>query len=83
MLDSVEQLAYNLELTLEVFTNPKWQPTKPWHGSVGYIPSEENQRLLQLLRQEFELYPWSIAERFHDLQERFTGLLEHPSEELE
>lgn len=78
---ALEQLAYEMELTLEVFTDPDWQPTKPWHDSVGLVLNEEKQRLLAFLRSELGLRPWSNVARFTELQERYAGSLELPSEE--
>lgn len=77
---ALEQLAYYPELTLEVFTNPNWQPTESWHGSVGFVPGEENRRLLVFMASELELRPWPDAARFALLQERYGGLLELPAE---
>jgi hypothetical protein len=77
---ALEQLAYETELTLEVFTDPNWQPTKPWHDSVGFVPNEEKRHLLAFLTRELGLRPWSSAARFAELQERFGGFLELPSE---
>jgi hypothetical protein len=77
---ALEQLAYYPELTLEVFTNPKWQPTASWHGSVGFVPGEERKRLLAFLKTELGLRSWPNAGRFEVLQERYAGCLELPAE---
>jgi hypothetical protein len=78
---ALEQLAYYPELTLEVFTNPDWQSTESWHGSVGFVPGEEDRRLLAFLTSELGLRPWPNAARFALLQERYCGSLELPTEE--
>jgi len=68
---ALEQLQYNLDLTLEVFTNPNWLPTEDWHYAVGYSLNDHSQRLLDFLNQQFRLHPWSDSGRFHQLQERY------------
>lgn len=65
---ALEQLAYNLEETLEAYTNPAWEPTSKHH----------DQQLLDFLAERLQLKPWDSAQRFHDLQERYGGMLEYP-----
>ncbi len=79
---ALEQLAYDPELTLEAFTNPDWQPTKPWHHSAGLVPRPEDKRLLAFLKTELGLKPWSNGARFAELQERFAGFLQLPTDPL-
>jgi hypothetical protein len=78
---ALEQLAYHLELTLEVFTNPDWQPTESWHGSVGFVTGRESKRVLAFLTSELGLRPWPSPDRFTALQERYIGSLELPAQE--
>jgi hypothetical protein len=67
---ALEQLGYDPEFTLEVFTNPDWKPTDSWHHSVGYVPRHEER---QLLADELGLRPWPSPDRFAVLQERYAG----------
>jgi len=77
---ALEELGYHLELTLEAYTNPEWQPANNSHVSVGFVPSAQDRRILEFLRQEFGLRPWRDPQRFHNLQKRFADLLEYPPE---
>jgi len=77
---ALEQLSYNRDLTLEVYTNPGWQPTESWHSSVGYSPDNEVRELLSFLAEKLNLRPWSTTERFQALQERWSGLPQYPEQ---
>lgn len=79
---ALEQLAYYRELTLDVFTNPNWQPTEPWHDSVGYLNDEVKEPLLAFLRSELSLRPWADPEHFTRLQERYEPLLRFPESDF-
>lgn len=76
----LEQLAFYPKLTLKVFTNPEWQPTQSWHGSVGFVPTDAHKRLLAFLKSELGLKPWPNAARFAMLQKRYGSKLELPPE---
>jgi hypothetical protein len=78
---ALEQLAYQRELTLEVYTNAQWKPTKPDDHSVGYVLSEEQRLVLNALIKRFGLRPWNSPETFHRLQDKYMGLLKEPKSE--
>jgi hypothetical protein len=72
---ALAELAYNLDLTLEVFTNRDWQSSERSHESVGYTLDEEQKTVLEFLTNELGLRPWSDPRHFWDLQQRYGGLL--------
>lgn len=78
---ALEQLGSHRELTLDVFTNPNWQPTESWHGLVGYLTDEVKESLLAFLRAELGLCPWADPEHFTRLQERYESQVQFPEDE--
>lgn len=75
---ALEQLAYNRDLTMLVYTTGDWTPTEPRHGSVGYVLSEEKRPVLDLLISRFDLRPWTDPKRFQQLQDMYLPLLSEP-----
>jgi hypothetical protein len=76
---ALQELMYKPDLTLEVYTNPDWQPSEKYHYSVGYAYDDEDHgKVLAFLRDKLSLQPWRSVAHFHELQERFGGLLVYP-----
>jgi hypothetical protein len=75
---ALEQLAYELKATVEAHTNTAWQPTERRHAAVGFAVDDNKKQLLEFMSTELGLRPWSDAQHFWDLQQRFAGLLELP-----
>jgi hypothetical protein len=78
---ALEQLAYDRDTTLEVYTNEHWQPSNASHHSVGYCPDEKQTRVLRRLTEALRLRPWTDPKRFELLQKRFLSLLAPPLEQ--
>jgi hypothetical protein len=81
----LEQLVYNEAETIEWFLHPKEFINKEYGiNPSGTFPPEsfrEKERLLSILRKEFELKPWSnLKSRLDELQNKFMGMLEFHSE---
>jgi hypothetical protein len=74
----LEQLTYNPDLTLKVYTDPKWQPSEEWHHAVGYVLGEQERHVLDLLVGKLQLRPWTTREKFARLQKRYLGQLDLP-----
>jgi hypothetical protein len=77
----LEQLIYNEEKTIEWLLHPKEFISKEYGTDPsGPFPPEsfrEQERLLSLLREAFELKPWSrLKSHLDELQNRFMGMLE-------
>ena len=79
---ALEQLAYDRDLTLQVYSSAEWQPTEDWHYSVGYHLDETGQRVRDFLVERFDLTPlsYTVAE-FEALQEKYKPLLDYPAED--
>jgi len=75
---ALENLAYDLDLTLRAYTDPSWEPTEKDHHSVGFGVDEHKRQLLNFLAQRFELKPWTDANRFAELQKRFERKIVSP-----
>ena len=75
----LEQLAYDRDLTLEVYASPDWSPTEDWHCAVGYALDEVGQRVSDLLSERLNLRPrsYTVAE-FEALQKKYGPMLEFP-----
>jgi hypothetical protein len=76
----LEQLTYNPELTLEVYTDPKWQPSEEWHYAVGYVCGEQERQVLDLLAAWFQLRHWTVRAKFARLQKEYLGQLDLPTD---
>jgi hypothetical protein len=79
---ALEQLVYNLDLSLEVYTNPDWGPSEKWHYSVGFVPDKFGRQLLRFLTESLGLESWDSLNQFRELQERFGPLLVIPPLDL-
>ncbi|MBL8794557.1 MAG: hypothetical protein JNM56_11680 [Planctomycetia bacterium] len=77
---ALEQLAYNDELTMRVYTDPAWQPTEKVHDSVGYTVNDHQQQILEFLTRQFDLRPWCDRQRFKQLENEFQSRLAPPLE---
>lgn len=74
---ALEQLDYQLELTLEVFTNSRWRSTDKRHDDwVGYLLKPKQRAVLKFAIKRLQLRPWSGPQRFHELQDRYLPALE-------
>lgn len=72
------QLAEDIELTLEVYSSPDWQPTKEWHHGVGFVPDEEQKSVLEFIGKALNLTPISYTPaQYQKMQERFLPNLEY------
>ncbi len=81
----LEQLVYNEPQTIEWLLHPKIFVEKEYGiNPSGVFPPEafrEKERLLSILREEFELKPWSnLKSRLDELQSKFMGMLEFHTE---
>lgn len=79
---ALEHLAYNFDLTVRAYTDPRWQPTEKLHDSVGFTVDEHSRQLLQFLTSSFGLSPWNSSDRFQELADKYHALLEPPLEPL-
>jgi hypothetical protein len=75
---ALEQLSYDLELTLEVYTNHAWQPSDPHHEWVGYTTDDYKAHVLSILKSRLGLSDWGQPEKFHRLQSGYQPLLQYP-----
>src|SRR5262249_62337819 len=80
---ALEQLTYNPEVTLEVFTNPAWQPSEDWHYPVGYVVGDLERQILSFLAERFGLRPWTEPKKFYRLQKSYLGQLDLPPDVAE
>lgn len=71
-------LQYDLELTLQAYTDESWEPTLDSQDCVGFGVNQHQRLLLDFLTKEFGLNPWSSKERFEELQARYEHLIEWP-----
>ncbi len=81
----LEQLVYNEEETIEWLSHPKEFINKEYgiNPSGAFPPDSflEKERLLSILRKEFELKPWNnLKSRLDELQNKFLGMLEFHTE---
>jgi hypothetical protein len=77
----LEQLVYNEAETIEWLINPREFISREYgvnpSGSFPPDSFREQERLLSVLREEFELKPWSnLKKRLDELQNKFLGMLE-------
>jgi hypothetical protein len=77
----LEQLVYNEAETIEWLINPREFISREYGvNPSGLFPPDsfrEQERLLSVLREEFELKPWSnLKKRLDELQNNFLGMLE-------
>jgi hypothetical protein len=78
----LEQLTYNPKLTLQAYTNRRWQPNEKWHTSVGYATNDEVKQVMEFLTDWLELRPWTSVRKFAHLQERHRRKLFLPPDFL-
>lgn len=73
---AMEQLVYQRDLALKVYSSVDWQPTEQNHYSVGFHVDETKQKILQLIARELNVTPlgYSIPE-FEALQKQYMPLL--------
>jgi hypothetical protein len=81
----LEQLIYNETKTIEWLLHPKAFINKEYGTNPsGVFPPEsfrEEERLLSILRETFELKPWNnLKSRLDELQNKFMGMLEFRTE---
>ena len=81
----LEQLVYNEAETIEWLLNPREFISKEYgvnpSGSFPPDSFREQERLLSILREGFELKPWSnLKKRLDELQNKFLGMLEFQTE---
>jgi hypothetical protein len=75
---ALQEFLYHVDVAIEAYTNPNWQPSENWHFSVGLGPDDDEMTLLAFLADRLGLHPWTNTGHFHELQDRFGGLLEYP-----
>ncbi len=78
----LEQLGYQLQKTLDVYSNPEWKAEAHSEFWVGFGVSELKAKVLTFLRTELQLDQWpDLRERFFELQEKYMPMLRTPKAE--
>jgi hypothetical protein len=74
---AMEQFGYDPKQALHVYGTPDWQPTESSHYSVGYVPNEREQRVLDFVAAELNLKPYCYTPKsFANLQRRWMPRLQ-------
>jgi hypothetical protein len=77
----LEQLAYFPKQALEAYTNPRWKaPAEDDPLAKIFRISSHERRLLAFLKASLGLKPWTDPRRFHQLQAKYSRLLELPAD---
>jgi hypothetical protein len=69
---ALEQLVYESAMALRAYTDPAWR------SSDRFTVAQDEQRILDFLTERFRLRPWTCADHFYELQERYIRQLELP-----
>jgi hypothetical protein len=73
---AMEQLVYQRDLTLKVYSSPEWEPTEEAHYSVGFGVDESRKQIMQLVAKELNVIPLSYTiQEFEKLQEQYMPIL--------
>ena len=77
----LEQLAFDLDRTLQAFISPKWKPETKTDYWVGRAADPNKAPVLEFFREEMDLSPWKGGKRkFKALQLKFLSRLEYGDE---
>lgn len=80
---ALEQLGYNYDETVAVYSDPAWQPKTTHHDWVGYRVDDRKRAILAFLSQKLALVPWgNVKEKLAMLTTRYRGLLRMSEEYL-
>lgn len=74
---AMEQLAYQRDLTLHVYSTPNWQPTEQGHRSAGFDVDEHKHQVLAYLVTELNVTPLAYTKaEFETMQKRCLAMLQ-------
>jgi len=76
----MSQLAFKSDVTLQALTDPSWEPSEGHHYSTGLVLAKDKLPILEFLRLEMSLKPWTDSSHFAVLQEQYGPRLEFPSD---
>jgi hypothetical protein len=80
----LEQLAFDLDRTLQAFTSPNWKPETETDYLVGRASYPDSAPVHEFFRKKLELSPWKGGKRrFNSLQRRFMSRLKYSEQAKE